>query len=89
MSFPPPNPLVPHPPAWLAEGARHLWLPYTQMQTVPMSLPVVKTDGVRLTLSDGRELIDGTSSWWTAAHGYNHPHIAQGGDGAACKRCRM
>ncbi|HEY4344821.1 MAG TPA: adenosylmethionine--8-amino-7-oxononanoate transaminase [Parvibaculum sp.] len=77
MSFPPPNPLIDNPPAWLAEGARHLWLPYTQMQTTPMSLPVVKTDGVRLTLADGRELIDGTSSWWTAAHGYNHPHIRE------------
>lgn len=77
MSFPPPNPLVNNPPDWLAEGAKHLWLPYTQMQTVPMSLPVVKTDGVRLTLADGRELIDGTSSWWTAAHGYNHPHIRE------------
>lgn len=75
MSIPPINPLFPNPPAWLAEGAKHLWLPYTQMKTVPMALPVVKTEGVRLTLADGRELIDGTSSWWTAAHGYNHPHI--------------
>lgn len=77
MSIPPANPLVPHPPHWLADGAKHLWLPYTQMQTTPMALPVVRTKGVRLTLDDGRELIDGTSSWWTAAHGYNHPHIAQ------------
>ncbi|MBX3494943.1 MAG: adenosylmethionine--8-amino-7-oxononanoate transaminase [Parvibaculum sp.] len=77
MSVPPANPLVNDPPAWLVEGAPHLWLPYTQMQTTPMALPVVKTDGVRLTLADGRELIDGTSSWWTAAHGYNHPHIRE------------
>jgi adenosylmethionine-8-amino-7-oxononanoate aminotransferase len=75
MSIPPANPLVPHPPKWLADGAKHLWLPYTQMKTTPMALPIVKTGGVRLTLDDGRELIDGTSSWWTAAHGYNHPHI--------------
>lgn len=75
MSIPPANPLTPNPPQWLAEGAPHLWLPYTQMQTTPMALPVVKTDGVRLTLADGRELVDGISSWWTAAHGYNHPHI--------------
>jgi adenosylmethionine-8-amino-7-oxononanoate aminotransferase len=77
MPFPPPNPLLNDVPDWLAEGAQHLWLPYTQMQTTPMSLPVVRTDGVRLTLADGRELIDGTSSWWTAAHGYNHPHIRE------------
>ncbi len=77
MPVPPLNPLTENPPAWLLEGAPHLWLPYTQMQTTPMALPVVKSDGVRLTLSDGRELIDGISSWWTAAHGYNHPHIRQ------------
>lgn len=76
-SIPPINPLCPNPPQWLAESAKHVWLPYTQMQTVPMTLPAVKTDGVRITLEDGRELIDGVSSWWTAAHGYNHPHIRQ------------
>ncbi|HCX67646.1 MAG TPA: adenosylmethionine--8-amino-7-oxononanoate aminotransferase BioA, partial [Rhodobiaceae bacterium] len=75
MSIPPANPLINDPPEWLAKGAPHLWLPYTQMQTTPMALPIAKTDGVRLTLADGRELIDGVSSWWTAAHGYNHPHI--------------
>jgi adenosylmethionine-8-amino-7-oxononanoate aminotransferase len=77
MSIPPANPLINDPPAWLVQGAPHLWLPYTQMQTTPMALPIAKTDGVRLTLSDGRELIDGISSWWTAAHGYNHPHIRE------------
>lgn len=77
MSVPPANPLINNPPEWLTRGAPHLWLPYTQMQTTPMALPVVKTDGVRLTLDDGRELIDGVSSWWTAAHGYNHPHIRE------------
>lgn len=75
MQIPPLNPAIKDAPQWLLEGAKHLWMPYTQMQTVPMALPVVKTDGVRITLADGRELIDGTSSWWTAAHGYNHPHI--------------
>lgn len=75
MYVPPPNPLATTNPAWLREGAPHLWLPYTQMQTVPMPLPVARTEGVRIILDDGRELIDGISSWWTAAHGYNHPHI--------------
>jgi adenosylmethionine-8-amino-7-oxononanoate aminotransferase len=53
----------------------HLWLPYTQMQTAPEPLVVDRTEGVRLTLADGRVLIDGIASWWTACHGYNHPHI--------------
>jgi len=60
---------------WLTEGLSHLWLPYTQMATAAPPLAVVATEGVRLRLADGRELIDGISSWWTACHGYNHPHI--------------
>lgn len=53
----------------------HLWLPYRQMKTAPAPVLVERTDGVRLYLADGRELIDGISSWWTACHGYNHPRI--------------
>ena len=60
---------------WLTPGLAHIWLPYTQMQTTPAPLPVVSSAGVRLRLADGRELIDGISSWWTACHGYSHPHI--------------
>lgn len=60
---------------WYTPGMAHIWLPYTQMKTALPPLPVVSTDGVRLRLADGRELIDGIASWWTACHGYNHPHI--------------
>ncbi|MFK8001169.1 MAG: aminotransferase class III-fold pyridoxal phosphate-dependent enzyme, partial [Polyangiales bacterium] len=45
------------------------------MKTTATPLPVASTQGSRITLSDGRELIDGIASWWTACHGYNHPHI--------------
>lgn len=45
------------------------------MKTAPAPLAVARTEGVRLVLEDGRELIDGMASWWTACHGYNHPHI--------------
>src|SRR5450759_387529 len=45
------------------------------MKTVAPPLPVVRTQGSRITLADGRELIDGIASWWTACHGYNQPHI--------------
>ncbi|MGR4863999.1 adenosylmethionine--8-amino-7-oxononanoate transaminase [Caulobacter sp. LARHSG274] len=63
-------------PAWLMQGAPHVWRPYCQMKTARPPLPVVATQGARLVLADGRELVDGLASWWTACHGYNHPHIA-------------
>jgi len=62
-------------PEWLQAGLPHIWLPYGQMKTAPAPLPVVRTAGSRIVLADGRELIDGIASWWTACHGYNHPHI--------------
>jgi adenosylmethionine---8-amino-7-oxononanoate aminotransferase len=65
------------PPDWYAAGLPHVWLPYTQMKTAREPLPVAATDGVRIRLADGRELIDGIASWWTACHGYNHPHIRE------------
>lgn len=52
-----------------------LWLPYTQMKTMDPPLRVARTYGSRIVLEDGRELVDGIASWWTACHGYNHPHI--------------
>jgi adenosylmethionine-8-amino-7-oxononanoate aminotransferase len=63
-------------PDWLAAGLDHLWLPYAQMKTAPPPLPVTRTEGCRIFLADGRVLIDGIAAWWTACHGYNHPHIA-------------
>ncbi len=63
-------------PDWYDSGLPHIWLPYTQMKTVAPPLAVASTKGSRLRLADGRELIDGNASWWTACHGYNHPHIA-------------
>ena len=62
-------------PAWFEQGQAHVWRPYCQMKTAPPPLPVARTDGVRLILEDGRSLVDGIASWWTACHGYNHPHI--------------
>ncbi len=55
----------------------HLWRPYTQMQGAPAPLAVARTDGCTITLADGRTLTDGIASWWTACHGYNHPHIRE------------
>ena len=65
------------PPDWFTEGAPHVWRPYCQMKTAPAPLAVARTEGARIVLEDGRELVDGIASWWTACHGYNHPHIRQ------------
>jgi adenosylmethionine-8-amino-7-oxononanoate aminotransferase len=51
----------------------HVWHPYSAMGGNHPVYPVVSANGVRLKLADGRELIDGMSSWWCAIHGYNHP----------------
>lgn len=59
----------------MTDGLQHVWQPYTQMKTAPAPLRVARTHGSRIVLADGRELIDGTASWWTACHGYNHPRI--------------
>jgi adenosylmethionine---8-amino-7-oxononanoate aminotransferase len=51
----------------------HIWHPYSSMGNPQQMHRVVSAKGVRLKLDDGRELIDGMSSWWSAIHGYNHP----------------
>jgi adenosylmethionine-8-amino-7-oxononanoate aminotransferase len=55
--------------------ATHIWHPYASVVDPAPVLPVVGAAGVRLKLADGRELVDGTSSWWAAIHGYNHPAL--------------
>jgi adenosylmethionine-8-amino-7-oxononanoate aminotransferase len=58
-----------------AADARHVWHPYAPIRDAQTPLPVASASGVRLRLRDGRELIDGMSSWWCAIHGYRHPVI--------------
>ncbi len=57
----------------LALDAEHVWHPYGPMPGTVDPLLVREASGVRLTLDDGRELIDGMSSWWAAIHGYRNP----------------
>ncbi|MET0546800.1 MAG: adenosylmethionine--8-amino-7-oxononanoate transaminase [Caulobacterales bacterium] len=56
-------------------AGRNLWRPYSQMKTAAAPVRAVRTEGSRIHLDDGRVLIDGIASWWTACHGYNPPHI--------------
>lgn len=62
-------------PDWYQQGLPHIWLPYSQMKTAPAPLAARSTHNARIQLTDGRELVDGVAAWWTACHGYNHPHI--------------
>ncbi|HZO79180.1 MAG TPA: adenosylmethionine--8-amino-7-oxononanoate transaminase [Solirubrobacteraceae bacterium] len=59
----------------LERDRRYVWHPYSPVPAAGPQLPVVSASGVRLRLADGRDLIDGMSSWWCAIHGYRHPVI--------------
>ena len=62
-------------PDWVELDRRHIWRPYTQMQTAPPALPVVRAEGVYLETADGRRILDAISSWWVNIHGHNHPRL--------------
>jgi adenosylmethionine-8-amino-7-oxononanoate aminotransferase len=54
---------------------KHIWHPYTSATEPLTAYPVASAEGVRIRLTDGRELVDGMASWWCAIHGYNHPAL--------------
>lgn len=61
----------------IKKGEKHIWLPYTQMHNHLPQLEVASAKGSKIFLCDGRTLIDGVASWWSVAHGYNHPHLVK------------
>jgi adenosylmethionine-8-amino-7-oxononanoate aminotransferase len=63
--------------ALMAFDQAHVWHPYSAIGAGLPVFPVASARGVRIRLADGRELIDGMSSWWCAIHGYNHPRLNQ------------
>ena len=67
----------------------NIWHPYTSLTKPLPTYPVVSASGVRLKLADGRELIDGMSSWWTAIHGYNVPELNEAANEQLSKMAHM
>jgi len=59
----------------ISRDRAHVWHPYTQMQTAPPPLPIVRGEGVYLYTEDGRRILDGISSWWVNIHGHSHPAL--------------
>lgn len=59
----------------IALDQAHVWHPYAAFPNPAPVYPVSHADGVHLHLTDGRNLIDGTASWWSVIHGYNRPEL--------------
>ena len=71
-------PAIENPPsALVVRDLERVWHPYAPMPATLPPLEVTGAHGTRLRLADGREVVDGMSSWWAAIHGYRHPVLDQ------------
>ena len=63
--------------ALVARDHQSVWHPYASAAQPPLLSAVSRTRANHIVLADGRELVDGMSSWWAAVHGYNHPRLLE------------
>lgn len=56
---------------------KNIWHPFTQEKLSDPPCKVVRAQGSKLYLEDGREVIDAVSSWWCNLHGHCHPRIVE------------
>ena len=63
--------------------AAHIWHPYAEPGQ--FTYPVESAKGPRITLLDGRVLIDAMSSWWAAIHGHGHPRLVSAAEAQIAK----
>lgn len=63
--------------------AAHIWHPYAEPGQ--FTYPIDSASGARITLFDGRVLIDAMSSWWAAIHGHGHPRLVSAAEAQIAK----
>ena len=56
---------------------KHIWHPFTQMQTAKEPVEISSAEGSKLYDKDGKSYIDAISSWWVNLHGHSHPYIRE------------
>lgn len=68
---------MPSPPSLTQRDLEVFWHPCSQMRDYREFPPleIAAARGARLTLADGREVLDGISSWWCKSLGHGHPGV--------------
>jgi len=59
----------------IARDKRYVWHPFTQHGTEVEPTVIARAKGASLFDTQGREILDLISSWWTCTHGHSHPKI--------------